>query len=116
MKAPAISRLPRLPRIAGRLRVLVVIAGAALLVLTGAWRRYRSGVGEPSVHLGDRWHEGHLILDRNGATLRELPSEAGQRGQSLPLEALGDRIIAATLVSEDRDFWGHEGIDRRAIL
>jgi penicillin-binding protein 1C len=116
MRAPALPRLPRLPRIAGRLRVLVALAGLALVALTGAWRRYRSGVGEPSLHLSDRWHEGHLILDRRGATLRELPSEAGQRGQSLPLEALGDRIIAATLVSEDRDFWGHEGIDRQAIV
>jgi penicillin-binding protein 1C len=108
--------LPRLPRVALRLGAAVALAGLVLLALTGAWRRYRSGAGEPSVHLADRWHEGHLILDRRGAPLRELPSEAGQRGQSLPLEALGDRIIAATLVGEDRDFWGHEGIDRQAIL
>ncbi len=113
MRIPA---LPRLPRVARRMSAVVALAGLALLALTGGWRRYRSGAGEPSVHLADRWHEGHLILDRRGATLRELPSEAGQRGQSLPLEALGDRIIAATLVGEDRDFWGHEGIDRQAIL
>jgi penicillin-binding protein 1C len=104
------------PRLAWRLGAIVALAGLALLALTGAWRRYRSGAGEPSLRLSDRWHEGNVILDRGGATLRELPSEAGQRGQSLPLEALGDRIIAATLVGEDRDFWGHEGIDRRAIL
>ncbi len=112
MRTPA---LPRLLRVAQRFGAVVALAGLVLPALAGAWWRYRSGAGEPSLRLGDRWHEGHVVLDRRGATLRELPSEAGQRGQSLPLEALGDRIIAATLVGEDRDFWGTRGsIARRS--
>ena len=67
MRTPA---LPRLPRLARRMSAVIALASLALLALTGAWRRYRSGAGEPSVHFADRWHEGNLILDRRGATLR----------------------------------------------
>ncbi len=99
-----------------RLAALGAALSIVLVALGVAWRRYRIGAGEPSIHLGDRWHEGHRIVDRHGKDLRELPSEAGLRGRSLPLDALGDRIVVATLVSEDRDFFGHAGIDGKAIF
>jgi penicillin-binding protein 1C len=99
-----------------RLIALGVASAVGLIALAVAWQRYRSSAGEPSIHLADRWHEGRRIVDREGRDLREIPSEAGLRGRSLPLEALGDRIVLATLVSEDRDFFGHAGIDTKAIV
>jgi penicillin-binding protein 1C len=99
-----------------RLAALGVLGALGLVALGLAWRSYRSGAGDPSLRLGDRWHEGHRIVDRHGKDLRELRSEAGLRGRSLPLEALGDRIVVSTLVSEDRDFFGHAGIDSKAIV
>ncbi|MFO0757830.1 MAG: penicillin-binding protein 1C [Byssovorax sp.] len=99
-----------------RLLFLGAAGAVGLLALGIAWRSYRRGAGDPSFRLGDRWHEGHRIVDRHGQDLRELPSEAGLRGRSLPLDALGDRIVLATLVSEDRDFFGHEGIDTKAVV
>src|SRR4029078_12749922 len=106
-------------RLTGRIsRHLWKIAAAfvvALVALALVWQKYRATAGEPSVHLDDRWHQGRRILARDGRTLRELPSEAGQRGRSLPLSAIGDRLIPPTLVSEDKGFFDHSGIDTRAI-
>ncbi|AKT39116.1 penicillin-binding protein 1C [Chondromyces crocatus] len=101
-------------------RLLLVRAAALAALVAGGvgvtWSTYRGAVGEPSAHLDDHWHEGRVVVDRKGRALREIPSEAGHRGRSLPLEALGDRVVLATLVSEDRGFFTHEGVDPAAIL
>jgi penicillin-binding protein 1C len=80
------------------------------------WRGYRSAAGAPVDRLSDTWHEGVRVLDREGRLLREIPSEVGQRGQRVPLDKMGDRVILATLVSEDKGFFDHDGIDRQAAL
>lgn len=94
-----------------------LVAAAIVAVGLGAgWRGYRSAAGAPVDRLSETWHEGVRVLDREGRLLRELPSEAGQRGRSVPLDRMGDRIILATLVSEDKGFFDHDGIDRQAAL
>jgi penicillin-binding protein 1C len=103
---------PRLHRLAIRCAALSI----AILALFVAWRRYRSVAGDPSFRLDDRWHEGHLVVDRRGAVLRELPSETGHRGRSLPLEEIGDRLVASTLVAEDRGYFEHDGIAIGAVI
>ena len=92
----------------------VVIAGAWL-----SWRRLwddlRERAGEPSDALEDRWFDGQRVLDRTGALLRELPTDHNRRGRPLTRDELGERLVTATLVSEDRSFFEHDGIDRAAL-
>lgn len=88
----------------------------ALAALTcGTWSLVRARVGEPSTELADPWHEGHRVLDRHGRLLRELTSDLGLRGQPRELDELGPRLLAATLVSEDRSFFKHDGLDTSAV-
>ncbi|HHH11626.1 MAG TPA: penicillin-binding protein 1C, partial [Sorangium sp.] len=94
-------------------------AGFGVLLVTCAavvWMVYRAGAGEPSDRLGDSWHRGHAITDRNGALLRELPTAEGRRGQPTTLHDMGDRLVVATIVAEDRRFYEHGGFDARATL
>lgn len=96
--------------------VRLPLGALALLGLTcGTWSLVRAGAGEPSEALVERWHEGHRVLDREGRLLRELTSDLGLRGQPRPLDEVGARLVAATLVSEDRDFFEHAGVDLQAI-
>lgn len=88
----------------------------AITALTcGTWSLVRARAGEPSAALADTWHEGHRILDRRGRILRELTSDLGLRGQPRDLDAIGPRLVVATLVSEDKTFFEHDGLDPRAI-
>ncbi|MDI3283479.1 penicillin-binding protein 1C [Polyangium sp. 15x6] len=100
------------------LRRLGVVAGVVACIVLGsvvASQRVRAAAGEPSAHLADHWHEGHRIVDREGRLLREIGSEAEQRGRPVALDQMGDRIVLATLVSEDKRFFEHDGVDGRAI-
>ena len=95
-------------------RLLVATALVCGVGFAG-WSGYRAVVGEPIERLSDPWHRSHRIVDRTGKPLRELTSHLGQRGQPLPLEAMGDRLVVATLVSEDKRFYRHTGVDLEAI-
>jgi len=87
-----------------------------MLAALGGWQLLRSTVGEPSAEaLEDTWHSGHRIVARDGRILRERPSEAGLRGRERSIEAIGPRLVQATLTSEDREFFEHDGVDRLAI-
>ncbi|HFE44310.1 MAG TPA: penicillin-binding protein 1C, partial [Nannocystis exedens] len=100
-------------------RRLAIAAGTSvlgMLVALGGWQLLRDDVGAPSQEaLQDAWHRGHRIVDREGRILRERPSEAGLRGRECNLETIGPRLIQATLTSEDREFFKHDGVDRLAI-
>jgi penicillin-binding protein 1C len=90
-------------------RSVRVAAGVALLVILWvvglALSRSRLESPEPS----------HLLLDREGRFLGEgAASEASDFGY-WPLEELPPRVVAATLVLEDRRFWSHPGIDPLAM-
>lgn len=98
---------------------LALAAGAALAAMAGfvaASQHVRAQAGEPSARLSEHWHEGLRVVDRNGKLLREIGSDAGQRGRPLAIEALGERIVLATLISEDKRFYEHDGVDGRAIV
>ena len=92
------------------------VAGIVALGTSALSHGLRAAVGEPSAHLSDRWHEGQQITDRKGRLLREVGSEAGERGRPVRLEEMGDRIVVATLVSEDKRFFEHDGVDGLAIV
>jgi penicillin-binding protein 1C len=93
-----------------------LLVALAWMAWAAWWSALRGEVGEPSALVDDTWHVGHRIVDRHGVLLRELPAEGGHRGRQLSLEEVGDRLVQATLVAEDGDFFEHDGVSRRAIL
>jgi len=106
----------RQSRWAKRVAGLVIAATVGTVGTCGAWQVYRASAGTPKPALEeDPWHRGHRVLDRHGKVLRELTSSLGARGHELRREQIGDRLIAATLVSEDSEFYAHDGVDRAAI-
>ncbi|HVY16004.1 MAG TPA: transglycosylase domain-containing protein [Rhodopila sp.] len=60
-----------------------------------------------------------IVYDRHGAFLAQFgdatPAGAVEYG-FWPVEHLPRRVVSATLAVEDRRFWGHPGIDPRAVL
>lgn len=96
----------------GRAAGVAALAGSAVY---GCWRAYRASAGEPSVLLDETWHAGTRVLDRQGRLLRELPGPDGNRGRTAKLEEMGERVALATIVSEDRGFYEHEGLDPLAV-
>ncbi len=98
-----------------RLALAAALAAWFVLCIVALSRRVRAAAGEPSERLEDHWHEGHRVEDHEGRLLREIGSEADQRGRPVALDAMGDRIVLATLVSEDKRFFEHDGVDGRAI-
>ena len=93
------------------------IATAVVLLLWIGWRLYRAYAGSPADQLGDAsWTEATRIVARDGRLLGELPSREGLRGRETSLSEMGDRIVLATIASEDKTFFSHDGVDRLAIL
>ncbi len=91
-----------------------------LLVLALAswagWRVFRLAVGSPRGELYARWTEGTRVLARDGRLLGERRSSLGLRGRSVRLEDVSPRLVKATITSEDRGFWSHDGVDRMALI
>ena len=94
----------------------VLVAVLAMVAGWLGWSAYRQGVGSPAALLDDDWYSGHRVLDRHGTLLRELPTAEGRRGRPIPLDAVGERLVLATLAAEDARFSDHDGVDRLAIL
>ncbi|MDI1428976.1 penicillin-binding protein 1C [Polyangium sorediatum] len=98
-----------------RMGIAAGVVASIVLAVVAVSQHVRAAAGEPSARLADHWHEGHRIVDREGRLLREIGSEAEQRGRPVALDQMGDRIVLATLVSEDKRFFEHDGVDGRAI-
>jgi len=103
-----------------RRRLAFALATAAIAALwlgwSAWWHRLREQVGAPEAEVfADAWHDGVRVLDRRGALIRELPTDHARRGRPLVLDEIGSRVVTATLVSEDAEFFAHDGIDRAAI-
>ena len=94
--------------------------GAAILLavclLWLGWRGFRVAVGSPRAELQDGWTESTRVFARDGRLLGERRSASGLRGQRTALDAISPRVVMATLASEDRAFYRHDGIDRVALL
>ncbi len=115
MSAPDKRGRASFVRRAQRLLRTALILAIASLAAYGCWRAYRKTAGEPSALLDETWHEGTRVLDRQGRLLRELPGPQGNRGRSLTRTEMGDRVVLATIVSEDRGFFEHEGVSPLAV-
>lgn len=108
---------------AGALALLaaVVIAGAALAVFMSA--RWGEGAsfspsGLPSFEAVRAAHRPSdvSVLDRHGETLSILRVDyTERRGDWVPLHAVSPAFVNAVLLSEDRRFHQHDGVDWRAV-
>ncbi len=56
------------------------------------------------------------ILDRNGNLLYEIIDPSAGRRTYVRLDAISPYVVAATLATEDKDFYNHPGFDPWAIL
>ncbi len=58
----------------------------------------------------------HAVYDRNGTLLRLTLSRDEKYRLWLPLKAISPVLIQATLLHEDRSFYGHYGVDVGALV
>ncbi|MDZ4159633.1 MAG: transglycosylase domain-containing protein, partial [Anaerolineaceae bacterium] len=56
------------------------------------------------------------ILDRNGGVLYEILDPTAGRRTYVPLDSISPYVVAATLATEDKEFYNHPGFDPVAIL
>ncbi len=56
------------------------------------------------------------ILDRNGVPLYELLDPNAGRRTYIPLEQISPYVLAATIATEDKEFYNHPGFDLVAII
>jgi penicillin-binding protein 1C len=56
------------------------------------------------------------IMDRNGDLLYEMISPTAGRRTYVPLDKISPYLIAATIATEDKDYYDHPGYDPFAIL
>ena len=56
------------------------------------------------------------ILDRNGNLLYEIVDPNAGRRTFVPLERISPELVAATIATEDKDFYTHPGYDPIAIV
>ena len=107
------SRLWRAIRQSRRARILAIIGIATWI----SWRLFRAYAGAPYDALADSsWTEGTRVVARDGRLLGERPSPEGLRGRSMRLEDVSDRLILATIASEDRRWAAHDGVDRFSLV
>ncbi len=56
------------------------------------------------------------ILDRNGNTLYEILDPSAGRRTTVKLNQISPYVVAATIATEDKEFYNHPGFDPIAIL
>jgi penicillin-binding protein 1C len=95
--------------------VTAVLIASALLI----YEYYQIAATLPSV--GDlRAHASQFettrILDRNGNVLYEILDPSAGRRTYITLDKISPYLVAATIATEDKDFYAHPGFDPAAIL
>jgi penicillin-binding protein 1C len=94
--------------------ILAIIGGSALL-----FSYYRIARTLPSVNdLQARasQFETTRILDRNGNLLYEILDPNAGRRTYVTLDRISPALLAATIATEDKDFYSHPGFDPLAIM
>jgi len=102
--------------------IMLIFLGAALgmiAVAYGIYEYYTIAASLPSVE-DLRQHASQFettrILDRNGDLLYEILDPNAGRRTYVPLSRISPDLVAATLATEDKDFYTHPGFDPYAIL
>jgi penicillin-binding protein 1C len=102
--------------------IVVIFAFVALglmAVAFGVYEYYTIAASLPSVS-DLRQHASQFettrLLDRNGGLLYEILDPNAGRRTYVPLSRISPELVAATLATEDKDFYTHPGFDPYAIL
>jgi penicillin-binding protein 1C len=113
--AKALGCLLRLT-IVGLFFLVLVILGAGSFLL---YQYYSIAATLPNVEdLRNKaaQFETTRILDRNGNVLYEILDPNAGRRTYVPLEKISPYLVAATVATEDKEFYSHPGYDATAIL
>ncbi|TMQ06760.1 MAG: hypothetical protein E6J91_37280 [Deltaproteobacteria bacterium] len=103
------SRRLRWPRrIAIGLAVPVVIAALA-------WHIAIRAADVPHDLLAKEPASSLTVVDAQGQLLRQEATSAGTKERWVPLDRISPYLVAATLASEDNDFYDHAGVDWTAV-
>ena len=99
--------------------VFLFVAMGLLVAAAGVYEYFSIASGLPSV--GDLQQrasqfETTRILDRNGDILYEILDPQAGRRTYVPLDKISPNLVAATLATEDKDFYTHGGFDPLAIV
>ena len=89
------------------------------MAAAGIYEYYSIAAGLPSVSdLQQRasQFETTRILDRNGDVLYEILDPQAGRRTYVPLNEISPTLVAATIATEDKDFYSHGGFDPLAIV
>jgi penicillin-binding protein 1C len=95
-------------------RVVLVLLGLRLVSVI-AWLVAVHAVDFPRELLAKSPASSLSIVDGNGVMLRQEATSAGTRERWVPLDQMSPYLIAATLASEDNDFYAHSGVDWAAL-
>jgi len=106
------------------LRGLIVAAFLAVIVglCTGSYFVYKYySIASTLPDVGDlRGHASQFettrILDRNGQVLYEILDPNAGRRTYIPLSEISPILVAATIATEDKDFYTHPGFDLFAMI
>jgi penicillin-binding protein 1C len=120
------SKKNRKPRNWGRTMVNILFITVVIIVLVfflavgGAFIGYASIAAElpPPEELRNRQTAfvSSKILDREGNLLYEVTDPHGGKRTYVTLDEISPYLVAATVATEDREFWHHPGFDPIAIL
>lgn len=99
--------------------IFIVVALGLIMAAAGIYEYYSIASGLPSVSdLQQRasQFETTRILDRNGDLLYEILDPTAGRRTYVPLNDISPNLVAATISTEDKDFYSHGGFDPLAIV
>lgn len=96
-------------------RILLVLLIVSVTMLVAVWRWLFAGI--PSIH---GLEEGLAvpstrIYDRNGQLLYEIVDLYGGSHQNMPLDEIANCLPAATIATEDANFYSHPGVDLEGV-
>ncbi|MCL5959835.1 MAG: PBP1A family penicillin-binding protein [Chloroflexi bacterium] len=88
----------------------------AVALLGGGLLVYFSNLPSPEAVVKRDVFQSTMIYDRNGELLYEIWDPQGGRRQVIPLSEIPGYLRAATLSTEDADFYTNPGFDAKAIV
>ena len=99
--------------------LFIMVALGLILTSFGIYEYYSIAATLPSVsdlkQRASQFETTH-ILDRNGDILYEISDPNAGRRNYVPLNEISPYLVAATISTEDKDFYTHRGFDPLAIL
>lgn len=98
------------------LATFLAMAGTvAVGALFATWSHYADGYVPIEQKIAERTIGITEVYDRSGILLGRLPNPYGQLQEPVPLESISPWMIAATISTEDNDFWNHQGVNVRGL-